>query len=81
LQGCYDCTDWDVFIESSDSVDEAAEVVSDYIIRFCEDTVIPIKTVKIYPKNKPWISASLKATLNEKGFPNRGRNRKETGAG
>jgi hypothetical protein len=28
--------------------------------------VIPTKTVKIYPNNKPWISGSLKATLNEK---------------
>ena len=27
---------------------------------------MPTKTVKIYPNNKPWISKSLKATLNEK---------------
>ena len=32
---------------------------SDYIT-FCEDMIIPKKTVKIYPNNKPWVSKSLK---------------------
>ena len=43
LQGCFDCTDWDLFLDSSDSVDEATEVISEYI-KFCEDMVIPNKT-------------------------------------
>ena len=65
LRGCYECTDWNMFLESSDSVNEAADVITDYIT-FCEDTVIPTKTVKVFPNNKPWITRSLKATLNEK---------------
>ena len=32
---------------------------------FCEDMIIPQKDVKIFP-NKPWISKSLKHTINEK---------------
>jgi hypothetical protein len=65
LQGCYECTDWDMFIESSNSVDEATDVISSYIT-FCEDTIIEKKEVKIFPNNKPWISKSLKRTINEK---------------
>ena len=45
--------------------DSAAGVVSGYI-SFCEDIIIPQKTIKLFPNNKPWISKSLKAILNEK---------------
>jgi hypothetical protein len=65
LQGCFECTDWDMFLNSSENVSEAADVISEYI-KFCEDVVVPTKSVKIYPNNKPWITKSLKATLNEK---------------
>ena len=64
LRGCFECTDWDVLLDSS-NVDVAADVVSDYIT-FCEDLIVPTKTVLVYPNNKPWISKSLKHTLNEK---------------
>ena len=65
LRACYECTDWDMFIESSSSVDEATDVISSYIM-FCEESVIPSKEIKIYPNNKPWISGSLKKAINEK---------------
>ena len=65
LRGCFDCTDWNVLIDSCESVHEAADVVTDYI-SFCEDLVIPTKTVKLFPNNKPWISKSTKHLLNEK---------------
>ena len=65
LQDCFDCTEWDVFISSCKNVDEAADVVTSYI-NFCEDVVIPTKSIKLYPNNKPWISKKLKQTLNEK---------------
>lgn len=32
----------------------------------CEDVVIPLKTVKIYPNNKTWVSRHLKVLLNQK---------------
>ena len=65
LQGCYECTDWDIFFDSSQDINETVDVISDYIV-FCENMLIPQKTVKIYPNNKPWISKSLKATINQK---------------
>ena len=65
LRGCFECTDWDVFVKSSDTVSEACDVVSSYI-SFCKELIIPQKKVKIFPNNKPWITKSLKATINKK---------------
>ena len=54
-----------MFLDSSDNIHDATDVISDYIT-FCEDTIIPKKTVKFYP-NKPWVSKSFeKIPLNEK---------------
>ena len=43
LQGCFFCTDWDVFKEDSD-LDRYAEATGDYMT-FCRDLCIPTKTV------------------------------------
>ena len=52
-------------LDSCDTVNDATGVGSGYI-SFCEDMLVPQKTVKVYPNNKPWISKSLKSTLNQK---------------
>eukprot|EP00745_Piridium_sociabile_P040895 TRINITY_DN7963_c0_g1_i8.p1 TRINITY_DN7963_c0_g1~~TRINITY_DN7963_c0_g1_i8.p1 ORF type:complete len:536 (+),score=69.46 TRINITY_DN7963_c0_g1_i8:209-1816(+) len=65
LRGCFDCTDWGVLTDSCQNVHEVADVVSCYI-KFCENMIIPTKTIKIFPNNKPWISKSIKSVLNEK---------------
>lgn len=52
LQGCYDCTAWDTFTETSSDIDELTDVISSYVT-FCEDSVIPKKTFKVFP-NKPF---------------------------
>ena len=52
LQGCFDCTNWDVFRDSCDSLDELTDVVTSYV-SFCVDTVIPVKKSKVFPNNKP----------------------------
>ena len=65
LQGCFDCTNWDVFRDSCDSLDELTDVVTSYV-SFCVDTVIPLKKSKVFPNNKPWVSKHLKKVLNEK---------------
>lgn len=65
LRGCFECTEWEVFLNACNTVSEATDVVSSYI-SFCEDLIIPQKKVKIFPNNKPWITKSLKATLNKK---------------
>ena len=65
LQGCFDCTDWDVFRNSCCSLDELTDVVTS-LVYFCADTVIPVKKCKVFPNNKPWVSKQLKHVLNEK---------------
>ena len=50
LQGCYECTDWEMFKQSCPNIDVLADVVSCYV-SFCEDNVIPEKTVKVYCGN------------------------------
>lgn len=64
LQGCFQCTDWDVFTDGS-SLEEATEVVTHHIT-FCEEMIVPTKTVKVFSNNKPWITKALKKTLNKK---------------
>ena len=54
-----------MLIGASESVNEATDVISSYI-NFCEDMLIPTKMVKIFPNNKPWITKTLKKTINEK---------------
>jgi hypothetical protein len=63
LKGCFECTDWSIF--EGVTLDEMTETITGYIT-FCVETVVPSKTVKIYPNNKPWITKELKLFLNEK---------------
>ena len=65
LRACFECTDWNVFKDSCDSVDELCETISGYI-SFCEDLHVQKKEVTCYPNNKPWVSKELKEILNEK---------------
>ena len=63
LQDCFDSTNWDVFWDSCDSLDELTDVVTSYV-SFCVDTVM--KKSKVFPNNKPWVSKHLKKVLNKK---------------
>ncbi|KAK0150009.1 hypothetical protein N1851_009244 [Merluccius polli] len=64
LQGCIESTDWDMFTESCSDINELTNVISSWVV-YCKDHVIPDKTVKIYPNNKPWVSKSLKMLLHQ----------------
>ena len=66
LQGCLDCTDWDMFKESCNDIDELTDVICSWT-SYCENIVIPVKSVKLYPNSKPWVSKSLKGLLHKKG--------------
>ena len=57
MQGCFECTLWDVF--DAQDINEQVVAVSDYIC-FCVDSVIPTKTYKVYSNDKPWVSGKLK---------------------
>ena len=41
-----------MFLDSCENIHDATDVVSDYMT-FHEDMILPNKTVKIYPSNKP----------------------------
>lgn len=59
LNGCLHKTNWDVFKDSCTNLDELTHTVVSYIT-FCEEMIIPRKTITLYPNNKPWVSKSLK---------------------
>ena len=65
LQGALECTDWDMFVNSTCSIDELVETIGDYI-NFCVESTVPKKTTKIFPNNKPWITKRVKEIINRK---------------
>ncbi|KAK0135139.1 putative RNA-directed DNA polymerase from transposon X-element [Merluccius polli] len=66
LQDCFELTDWDVLYEPhGEDIDSVTDCITEYI-RFCEDTVVPTRSVRCFPNNKPWITSDLKALLNKK---------------
>ena len=60
---CMETTDWQIFIDSCDSLGELCEQVSEYII-FCENNCFEEKT--IFGNNKPWATKEMKTLLIEK---------------
>lgn len=66
LRGCFEATDWDVFFKDcGNDIDMLNASISGYI-DFCVDSVIPVKNVRCYPNNKPWVTKELKHFLNLK---------------
>ena len=65
LQGCLASTDWSIFLQDNPTLDQLTGVITDYI-SFCEDTIVPEKTIKIYPNTKPWITTELKSKIKAK---------------
>ena len=68
LRDCFDVTEWALLLEEEDMdiyMDRRVSTITDYI-NFCRDTVIPVRTVRCYPNNKPWITSDIKDLLNEK---------------
>ena len=65
LEGCFMCTDWESFIETSSTLNEAVEVTQDYI-NFCVEMIVPQKVVKIFPNTKPWVNKDLVNVVRER---------------
>ena len=65
LADCLDCTDWNVFIDACEDLDELNDTVSSYI-NFCESNCIKKKIVKCFGNNKPWVTNEMKILLKEK---------------
>lgn len=65
LNACFDCTDWEVIMESSETIDEAVDVVNEYI-KFCTDMLVPMREVTVYPNSKPWINKEIAGLLKDR---------------
>ena len=46
-------TIWDNMYDMNCSIDDNVDVFNSYV-NFCMDVVIPSKSVKMFPNNKPW---------------------------
>ncbi len=65
MQGCFECTNWEVFDTSCSDIDDLTDVVSSYI-HFCEDMLIPQKTLRTFANTKLWITKSIKSLMIER---------------
>ncbi len=64
LQDCFDHVDWDMFRAASDDDIEAYSDTVTCFIRKCVEDVVPTKTIRIYPNQKPWINSDVRAALS-----------------
>ena len=65
LNASFDITDWDMFINNAEDIDDLVDTVTDYI-KFNTQMILPTKTLKQYPNNKPWINVTLRKLIVEK---------------
>ena len=65
LRDCFDSTDWNVFIDACDNIDELTDTVSSYV-NFCELACSTTKTVTCYSNEKPWINREVRDTIKER---------------
>ncbi|KAI3377604.1 hypothetical protein L3Q82_008437 [Scortum barcoo] len=56
-----DCFDWEVFKEGTDLDGYTSSVLS--YLKFCTDAVLPTKTIKVFPNQKPWLDSTVKPLL------------------
>lgn len=53
--------DWTVVVGSHwEGIDGAVECLTDYL-NFCMDAGVPVRTVRCYANNKPWVTSEVKA--------------------
>ena len=76
LQGSFDCTDWSVFVQNCENVDQLNDCVTDYI-HFCIDIQTREKEVLCYPNNK--LKAEREEREGEQELQREGRERRERG--
>ncbi|XP_035812432.2 uncharacterized protein LOC118471519 [Amphiprion ocellaris] len=66
LRDCFATTDWSVLVDSyGEDLEGAVGCLTDYL-NFCVDQVVPVKTVRCFANNKPWITSEVKKVLNKK---------------
>ena len=58
LQDCFAITDWNMFWDSSDGIEEYTASVTGFINK-CIDDIVPTVTVRTYPNQKPWSTGNI----------------------
>ena len=59
---CFASTDWNMFWDSFDGIEEYTTSVTGFINKCIED-VVPTVTVRKYPNQKPWITSNIRTGL------------------
>ena len=62
LQDCFSSTDWKMFWDSSDDIEEYTTSVIGFINK-CIGDIVPTVTVRTYPNQKSWITGSIRTEL------------------
>ena len=62
LLDCFAITDWNVFPDSSDGIEEYTTSVTGFINKCIKD-VVPTVTVRTFTNQKPWITGNLRTEL------------------
>ena len=58
LQDCFVSTDWNMFWDPSNGIEEYTTSVICFINK-CIDDIVPTVTVSTYPNQKPWITGNI----------------------
>lgn len=62
LRDCFETTDWEVLCRShEEDINSMIHCVT-YYINFCVENTAPMKRVRCFPSNKPWVTSELNAT-------------------
>ena len=62
LQDCFASTDWNMFRDSSNGIEEYTTSVINFINKGIDD-IVPTVTVRTYPNQKPWITGNIRNEL------------------
>ena len=62
LQDCFASTDWNVFSDSFNGIEEFSTSVTGFINK-CIDDAVPTVTVRTYPNQNPWITGNIRTEL------------------
>jgi hypothetical protein len=62
LQDCFASTDWNIFRDSYDGIEEYTTSVTGFINK-CIDDIVPTVTIHTYPNQKPWITGNIPIEL------------------
>ena len=60
LQDCFAITDWNMFRDSSNGIEEYTTSVIGFINN---DDIVPTVTIRTYPNQKPWITGNIRTKL------------------